>query len=84
VAALQAILVLLASIPADRLPTADIMDSALSALTTWANSCGCFTDSPLFPEWSQRLMASLYLLLEVSGCQKEATLAAYKITQVSQ
>lgn len=81
-AALQAVLLLLSTIPAKRLPVADFLDSVMAALKGWAYQCGCFTDSPLFPKWSERLLGSLYLLLDMSQQQGRSHLIGLTICQV--
>lgn len=81
-AAAQALTLLLTTIPAERLPLSEFLESALCALTVWAGASGCFTDHALFPRWSGYVLASLELL---HGTYRELGLSSIiclKITKV--
>lgn len=82
VAAAHALMLLLTTIPAERLPLLEFLESALCALTVWAGASGCFTDHALFPRWSGYILASLELL---HGTYRELGLSSIiclKITKV--
>ena len=84
-AALQAALHLLACVPSERLPVHALLDAALHALGTWADT-GCPADHARYPSWTQHLVALLHVLSVAAAERSSAPglcMAASKICQVS-
>ena len=79
-AAAHAAMLMLTAIPAERLPLAQILESALIALKAWAGAYGCFTDHALFPLWSQYMLAISELL---HGTSRELGLSSMTCLKVS-
>ena len=65
-AALQVALQLLSTLQPARLPFHSLLDAAIRALQSWVDHDGAFMDHPLYPAWSQRLLAVLHILWKAS------------------
>ena len=65
-AALQVALQLLSTLQPAMLPFHSLLDAAIWALQSWVDHDGAFMDHPLYPAWSQRLLAVLHILWKAS------------------
>ena len=65
-AALQVALQLLSTLQPAMLPFHSLLDAAIRALQSWVEHDGAFMDHPLYPAWSQRLLAVLHILWKAS------------------
>ena len=81
-AAAHAVTLVLTTIPAERLPLAEVLKSTLSALMVWAGDSGCFTDHVLFPRWSEYILATLTLLHSTSRELGLSSIICLKMSKV--
>ena len=82
-AALQVALQLLSTLQPARLPFHSLLDAAIRALQSWVDHDGAFMDHPLYPAWSQRLLAVLHILWKASWPWGAQDIARQKITKAS-
>ena len=72
---------LLSTLQPALLPFHSLLDAALGALQSWVDHDGAFMDHPLYPAWSQRLLAVLRILWKASWPRDAQDIARQKITK---
>lgn len=78
-AALQVALQLLSTLQPAVLPFNSLLDAGIRALQSWVEHDGAFMDHPLYPAWSQRLLAVLHILWKASWPRGAQDIARQKI-----
>ena len=65
------------------LPFHSLLDAGIRALQSWVEHDGAFMDHPLYPAWSQRLLAVLHILWKASWPRGAQDIARQKIIKAT-